>query len=157
MEKENARQPKSTSAEGHGNHTAGTLPTRKNTVTASVLAALLEGQAITGMEAVFEQSTTRAAAFIYYLEAKYGWTIERRDIAAGTNDGRITWVSVYWLTAQAREAAFVAGARAWIDDVKTAASKRRKGADKAKATAAKLNKMRRIDPRQGDMFGGAHG
>ncbi|HDR9159703.1 TPA: hypothetical protein QDB06_001743 [Burkholderia vietnamiensis] len=153
----NARQPKSTSAEGHGNHIAGALPVRKNTVTSSVLAALLEGRTITGMEAVFEQSTTRAAAFIYYLEAKYGWTIERRDIAAGTNDGRVTWVTAYWLTAAARETAFAGGARAWIDDVKAAAEKRRKGADKAKATAAKLNKMRRIDPRQDDMFGGAHG
>jgi hypothetical protein len=153
----NARQPKSTSAEGYGNHIAGALPVRKNTVTSSVLAALLEGRTLTGMEAVFEQSTTRAAAFVFYLEKTYGWFIERRDIAAGTNDGRITWVTVYWLTAAAREAAFAAGARAWIDDVKAAAEKRRKGADKAKATAAKLNKMRRIDPRQGDMFGGAHG
>ncbi|WP_442808659.1 helix-turn-helix domain-containing protein [Trinickia soli] len=153
----NARQPKSTSAEGHGNHIAGALPARKNTVTSSVLAALLEGRTITGMEAVFEQSTTRAAAFVFYLEETYGWVIERRDIAVGTNDGRITWVTAYWLTAAAREAAFAGGARAWIDDVKAAAERRRKGADKAKATAAKLNKMRRIDPRQGDMFGGAHG
>ena len=61
-------------------------------------------------------------------------------------------VSVYWLTAQAHEAAFLAGARGWIEDVKTAASKRRKGADKIKATAAKLDKMRRIDPRQGGLF-----
>lgn len=65
----NARQPKSTSAEGPGNRIAGALPMRKNTVTASVLTALLEGQSVTGMEAVFEHSTTRAAAFIYYLEA----------------------------------------------------------------------------------------
>jgi hypothetical protein len=154
----NARPHKvETSAAGHGNSNVGALPVRISTVTASVLAMLLEGREITGMEAVFSQSTTRAAAFIHYLTEKYGWSIESRSIATGTNDGRVTWITVYWLTARVREAAFVAGARPWIDDVKTAASKRRTGAAKAKATAAKLNKMRRIDPRQGDMFGGAHG
>ncbi|MEM5276704.1 helix-turn-helix domain-containing protein [Cupriavidus taiwanensis] len=130
------------------------LPKRINTLTAGMLAALLEGQKITGMEAVFKQSTTRAAAVIHYLTHKYGWQIEREDFATGTKDGRVAWVSAYWLTAQAREAAFNAGARAWIDDVKAAAAKRRMRADAVKTKATRLNAMR-IDPRQRDLFGGA--
>ncbi|MFC5427213.1 hypothetical protein ACFPTO_00050 [Paraburkholderia denitrificans] len=148
----NARsQREGTSAKDQGYFTVGALPKRTNTVTAGVLATLLEGDVVTGMEAVFKQSTTRAAALIYYLEADYGWHIERRDIATGTNDGRVAWVSVYWLAAQAREAAFAAGARAWIDDVKVAADKRRKQRAAVKVSAAKLN-ARRIDPRQGDLW-----
>lgn len=138
MEKKNARQPKPTSANEHRNSN-GALPTRVNTVTASFLAALLEGTTLTGMEAVFRQSTTRAAAWVYYLEGKYGWTIERREIADGTNDGRISWVTCYWLSNESREAAFAAGAREWIDRVQVAILKRRANAGEVKARAARLN------------------
>lgn len=141
------------SANTQRDYKASELPKRINTVTSGVLAALLEGQAITGMEAVFKQSTTRAAAIINYLESRYGWHIKRRDIATGTNDGRVAWVREYWLTAQAREAAFQAGARPWVDDVKAAAAKRRKQREAVKARAAKLS-AQRIDPRQGDFLGG---
>lgn len=130
----------------------GTFPTRKNTVTASVLASLIEGNTVTGMEAVFNQSTTRAAAVIHYLEGRYCWTIERRDIATGTNDGRVAWVTAYWLSNGAREAAFEAGARVWIDTVKQARARLRKRSAEVKARAAKLN--RNFDPRQRDFFYG---
>ncbi|AGW91518.1 hypothetical protein N234_15925 [Ralstonia pickettii DTP0602] len=129
------------------------LPKRINTVRAGVLAALLEGDAVTGMDAVFNQSTTRAAAVIHALETKYGWHIERRDMATGTKDGRVAWVTVYWLSARSREAAFAAGARPWIDEVKAAAAKRRKQAHVTKTRAARLNAAR-FDPRQGDLLGG---
>lgn len=133
--------------------TPGILPRRVNTVLAGVLADLLDGHTVTGMEAVFKQSTTRAAAVVHYLEEQYDWSIERRDVATGTNDGRIAAIKVYWLSAAVRESALADGARAWVNDVRSAATKRRKGASKAKATAAKLNAAR-IDPRQHDLFGG---
>jgi hypothetical protein len=126
------------SANEHRN-SSGVLPTRVNTVTASFLAALLEGNTLTGMEAVFRQSTTRAAAWVFYLESKYGWTIERREVADGTNDGRISWVTRYWLSGESIEAAFAAGAREWIDRVQAAISKRRANAGEVKARAARLN------------------
>ena len=47
----------------------GTFPTRLNTVTAEVLGRLLEGESLTGMDAVFGCSTTRLAAVIHYLTA----------------------------------------------------------------------------------------
>jgi hypothetical protein len=142
-----------TSALDKRDSTAGILPKRINTVLAGVLAEFIEGRTVTGMSAVFGQHTTRAAAVIHYLETQYAWTIERRDIATGTTDGRIAWVKAYWLPAAAREAAFKAGARTWIDQVRAAAKKRRKGASKARKRAATLNTMR-IDPRQIDLFGG---
>ncbi|MFX1761906.1 helix-turn-helix domain-containing protein [Paraburkholderia sp. A1RI-2L] len=138
MDKKNARQPKPTSANEHRNSN-GVLPTRVNTVTASFLAALLEGNTLTGMEAVFSQSTTRAAAWVHYLEGKYGWTIERREVADGTNDGRISWVTRYWLSDESIEASFAAGAREWIDRVQAATSKRRANVGEVKARAARIN------------------
>lgn len=143
MDKKNARQPKPTSANEHRNSN-GVLPTRVNTVTASFLAALLEGSTLTGMEAVFRQSTTRAAAWVHYLEGKYGWNIERREVADGTNDGRISWVTRYWLSDESIEAAFAAGARDWIDRVQAAVSKRRANASEVKARAARLNAGREV-------------
>jgi hypothetical protein len=139
MEKKNAQSSKAESSANEHRNSNGALPTRVNTVTASFLAELLEGNALTGMEAVFRQSTTRAAAWVHYLEGKYGWTIERREIADGTNDGRISWVTRYWLSDESREAAFAAGARGWIDRVQAAVSKRRANADEVKALAARIN------------------
>ncbi len=150
----NARpQQVETSALDKRNSSTGILPKRINTVTAGVLAAALEGQFTTGMAAVFNQSTTRAAAVIHRLRTEYGWDFAHKDIATGTSDGRVAWVKVYWLPLHVREAAFKAGARAWIDEVTAAAKKRRKGASKAKARAATLNTMR-IDPRQDGLFDG---
>ena len=140
------------SAAGTANYTLGKLPNRKNTVTADVLASMLESKAITGTESVFKRTTTRLSAVIYYLEHEYGWHIERRDIATGTNDGRVTTISAYWLPQAVIARAFEAGARTWIESVKEERSKRRKESDKCKAVAAKLNAVRKIDPRQESLW-----
>jgi hypothetical protein len=127
------------SAKQHRGCGAGSLPTRVNTVTAGFLAALLEGKELTGMEAVFRQSTTRAAAWVHYLENHYGWVIERRAIADGTSDGRVAWVTLYWLSGDVRNAAIAAGAREWIERVRETANSRRAKAREAKARAAHIN------------------
>ena len=112
MKKRPTDNKSQSSASEQRNYTSGTLPKRSNTLQSCVLAALLEGRVITGIEAVFEQSTTRASAVVHALQRNYGWTIERHEQAQGTNDGRVSWIAVYWLSAQVREAAFVAGAAA---------------------------------------------
>jgi len=144
------------SAENNRNYTCGTLPLRVDTVVAEVLALLIEGRDLAGMEAVFEQSTVRLSAHIYYLEKRYGWPVQRRNVAVGTKDGRVVEVVRYWLTAEVKEAAFNNGARAWIDPVKDARASRRKQATKCRATAAAKNAARRLmretDPRQGDLW-----
>lgn len=142
------------------NYTPGTLPKRINTVTAAVLAGLLESNALTGMDSVFKQNTTRLGAVVHRLEREYGWCIDRRDIATGTNDGRIATISAYWLPQAMIAQAFDAGARAWIDSVKAARAERRKQSDKCKTDAARLNAARKHckshDPRQDNLWGASH-
>ena len=151
----NAPTSKDESAPDKRDYTLGKRPARTNTVTAAVLAMMLESKKITGMEAVFNQCTTRLAAVIEYLERKYDWKIERRDIAVDTKDGRIAWITIYWLPQQSISTAFEAGAREWIDKVKVARIERRKQAGKCKASAAIKNAARNQDPRQGKLWGDA--
>lgn len=139
------------------NFNTGTLPKRINTVTADVLAGLLESKTLKGLESVFKQNTTRLGAYVHYLERDYGWHIERRDVATGTNDGRVATISAYWLPQATIAQAFEAGAREWIESVKAARAERRKQSDRCKADAAKINAARKHfkthDPRQENLWG----
>jgi len=119
--------------------TSGILPARCDTVIAAVLAALLEGRELTGMDSVIQHNTTRLGGVIYQLERTYGWHIERRDIATGTSDGRIATITAYWLTYKAVAQAFDAGASEWIDRVHAARAERRQRAGKCKVEAARQN------------------
>ena len=65
----------------------GGLPAKLNTVTAEVLARLLNYERLTSLDAVDEASTTRLSAVTFYLSEKYGWPIEVVDKAAGCRDG----------------------------------------------------------------------
>ena len=44
-----------------------TFPARTNTACSEILARLLSGEVLTGMDGVFEVSTTRLAAHVHYL------------------------------------------------------------------------------------------
>lgn len=156
----NARpQTTETSALDKCDSTPGTLPSRRNTVRAAVLAAMLESDVMTGMDSVFKQSTTRLGAVIYALEHEYGWRIERRDIATGTNDGRIATIAAYWLPQATIAKAFEADARQWVDGVNAARAERRKESEKCKAQAVRTNAARKLrtptDPRQSNLWGNA--
>ena len=149
-------QPTNESAPEKRDYTPGRLPKHINTVTASVMISLLESNTLTGMDAVFKESTTRLSAVINYLKRDYGWTIDRRDIATGTNDGRIATITAYWLPQETIARAFEAGAREWINRVKASRAERRKLADKCKAEAARINTRKHFkmtDPRQGGLWG----
>lgn len=140
------------------NCTPGTLPKRINTVTAAVLADLLESNTLTGMDSVFKQNTTRLGAVIHRLTRDYGWHIERRDIATGTNDGRVAEISAYWLPQATITQAFAVGAGDWVEGVKVARAERRKQLGKCKSDAAKINARKHFknhDPRQDDLWGTA--
>ena len=155
----NARpQNSETSAADTANCTPGTLPKRINTVTAAVLAGLLESSTLTGLDSVYKQSTTRLGAVVHRLTRDYGWHIERRDIATGTNDGRVAEISAYWLPQATIAQAFETGAREWIESVKAARAERRKQSEKCKSDAAKINARRHFknhDPRQDNLWGAA--
>ncbi len=131
------------SAPDKRNYTPGRLPKRINTVTADALAALLESQTMTGIESVFKRNTTRLSAVIHYLETpRYGWTIDRRTVSTGTNDGRVTEITEYWLPPETIAQAFEAGTREWIERVKVARTEQRKQAGACKRVAIHKNDIR---------------
>lgn len=135
----------------------GAFPTRHNTVTAEVLSRLINGENLTGMDAVFSASTTRLSAVIFYLNEVYGWPIEHVDMDVGTNDGRVAVIRAYFLTRATIRRALDGGALSFCQSVKAARAKTRKHASKAKAEAAKRNAARaaaKFDPNQGSLFSG---
>ena len=136
--------------------TAGAYPAKCATVTADVLARLLAGERLTGLEAVTSASTTRLAAVVDYLQDRYGWTIERSDKATGCKDGRVAWVSVYWLKPDVIAQAFAAGATAWCSDVRAARLRLRTKAAQARSAAERANRARfnRPSPWQSGLFDG---
>lgn len=137
----------------------GTLPKRQYTVRAAVLATLLEGNELTGMESVFAQSTTRLAAVIYALESDYGWDIARRDLMVATKDGRSASIVAYRLLPATIEQALAMDAGAWIDEVKVVRADLKQRAFKRKldATRAKAarNHLRKQDSCQQSLWGDA--
>jgi hypothetical protein len=129
----------------------GAFPTRLNTVTAEVLCRFLQGENLTGMDAVYCASTTRLAAVVEYLEKAYNWKIDRVDINVGCNDGRVAVVRAYYLNRPTIRRAFDFGALEFCQSVKEARAKNRKHALKAKAEATKRNAARaaaKFDPNQ---------
>lgn len=94
----------------------GALPQRVNTVRAEVLARLLAGERLTGLDAVSSAGTTRLAAVIHALSA-IGWRVDRDDIPVTCRDGRAAHVTAYWIRADQREAA---RAGDWIQRVQLA-------------------------------------
>jgi hypothetical protein len=117
----------------------GSLPERTDTVTASVLAALLEGKPRTSLDSVFEHHTTRLAAVIHHLEKRHGWVISRHRCKVKTKDGRNATVAAYYLPPSVTLEAVDAVAVNWIANVK---------ADRAKAIAnGNSASLRRSAPR----------
>jgi hypothetical protein len=103
----------------------GMFPSKLNTVTASVLRGLCMRKQTTSLDQVYESSTTRLAAVVYSLELNHGWTIQRADISAPTDDGRVATVTSYFLSPVDIQAAFDNGAREFCEQVALARNLRR--------------------------------
>ena len=135
----------------------GGLPDKLNTVTAEVLARLLNHERLTSIDAVSEASTTRLSAVTHYLAKEYGWPIEAVDKAAGCRDGRVAWVAEYFLDPQVIAHAMAAGAGDWCAKVRAARRARRAHAARARREAERANaarKARRNHPGQQGLFEG---
>lgn len=135
----------------------GGFPARKNTVTADVLARLLNGERLTSLDTVYEASTTRLGAFTFRLRDDYGWQIETLPTACGCNDGRVSWVHEYFLPAEVITCALAAGAAEWCAEVRAERRKRRAHAAQAKREAIRANAARharRPHPGQCGLFEG---
>ena len=121
----------------------GELPVRKATVTAEVLARLLNHERLTGLEAVFDASTTRLAAVVKYLQKRYGWVISREDKVVGCSDGRVATVSEYFLLPEVIATAVTKGSDTWCTEVRAARLALRAKVAEAKRKADSLNAARR--------------
>ena len=135
----------------------GGLPAKLNTVTAEVLARLLNYERLTSLDAVDEASTTRLSAVTHYLGKEYGWPIEADDKAAGCRDGRVAWVAEYFLAPEIVARAMAAGAGEWCAKVRAARRSRRAHAAQARRDAERANaalKARRHHPGQQGLFEG---
>lgn len=138
----------------------GHYPERLDTVTAEVLARLLNYETLTSLDGVFDANTTRLSAVVHYLEQAYVWTVDRRDTATACKDGRVAWVKEYFLDPLTIEAAMAAGAGSWRAEVRRArAALRKKAADAERravlANIAAATARRRAQPGQSDLFAGA--
>ena len=158
MKKAPAATKVTTSAGGGADFTTpGRLPLKQDTVTAEVLARLLNGERLTSLAAVHETSTTRLGAVKFSLEETHGWSIRATDKAAGCNDGRLAWIVEYHLHPEAIEKAMAAGAGAWCDGVRKARLERRRKAAQAIREAERVNEARRNQryrPGQRNLFEG---
>jgi hypothetical protein len=132
------------------------LPTRQNTVLAEVLARLLSGERLRGLDAVYGCSTTRLSAVIHHLEKHWGWEIPRIDVAVGCRDGRVSWVAEYFLLKEVTAKANATDANRWCAEVKAARRLRRIKAVEAEQSAKRLNFAKQIahHPAQGSLFNG---
>lgn len=114
------------------------FPPKTNSVRAEVLVALLSGAALTGMDAVFDQNSTRLSAHIYALRG-YCWPILKDDLVTGTSDGRVQTVAEYRLAPETIQKAHAAGAADWIGRVRKDRRERRAKAALAKRIAQVKN------------------
>lgn len=144
------------SVTGQGAHIMPfSLPVRTNTASAEILARLISGQEITGMDAVFATSTTRLSAHIHYLSQNYAVTTETSERAVGCADGRIATITAYRLPTSLLNRARAAGADRWAASVRAARAALRAKAALAKKKAANLNAARRrsgLPSTQADLF-----
>lgn len=169
MENLNLRKAKAPSVQAGGSqdtdHVAvrsrnftGRLPSRQNTVLAAVLASMLEGRHLTGMDAVFGESTTRLAHHIWAIRGDYGWDVHSVDRVVGTKDGRVETIAVYSLPPEVIEVAMAQGARGWIDEVRRQRLALRRKAAEARRKAERFEVSKRlvalVNPAQFNLFGG---
>lgn len=102
------------------------LPKRKSSVIASVLADLLSGGVINSIDSADDLSTTRLKDNISTLRKRYGWeAIESSPVAKATADGRVQWVSQYWLPINIIDTHSDEQTRNWIKEVRAARGKKR--------------------------------
>jgi hypothetical protein len=103
---------------------AGRFPKLTTTLRAEVLATMLAGDDMAGVESVFSSGSTKLATVMRALTRRYRWPIKRQEYATNMSDGTVAWVSMYALPVEAIASAFDLGAEAWIAEVRAARSRR---------------------------------
>jgi hypothetical protein len=109
----------------------GGFPAKHSSVSADVLARLLNSQQLTSIDTAADTGTARLAAVVSYLKSRYGWPITSTEVFAGCPDGRRVRVTEYTLPPGTVDHAVAAGAAAWCADVRAARRALRADAKKA--------------------------
>lgn len=104
----------------------GTFPSQHKSVTAEVLARLIQGETLTSMSMVFGAHTTRLAPKIHVLRHSKGWDIVSTPATIHTVDGRLTQVSEYRFSAASIQAAFANGGADFCESVRVARNQLRR-------------------------------
>ncbi|MDB5889531.1 MAG: hypothetical protein JWP47_362 [Polaromonas sp.] len=104
----------------------GTFPSQHKSVTAEVLARLIQGETLTSMSMVFGAHTTRLAPKIHVLRHLNGWDIMSTPATIHTVDGRLTKVSEYRLSAASIQAALAKGGAHFCESVRVARDRLRR-------------------------------
>jgi hypothetical protein len=102
----------------------GKFPKLTTTLRAEALATLLAGEDVSSMASVFANGSTKLATVMRALTRRYRWPIERQEYPTNMADGRVAWVSMYTLSAEAVAGAFALGAETWIAEVRAARMRR---------------------------------
>jgi hypothetical protein len=119
------------------------LPHRTGTASAEVLALLMNGDMLTGMDGVHAASTTRLAAHIHYLSVQYGVETIRGERAVGCKDGRVVTVTTYRLPSAVVETASAGAFARWIATVRSDRAAKRAKAALAQRKASNINAARK--------------
>lgn len=120
----------------------GKFPKLTTTLRAEVLATMLAGDQMSGVESVFASGSTKLATVMRALTRRYRWPITRREFATNMDDGLVAWVSMYTLPPAAITGAFDRGAEAWLEEVRAARLRRPARATKAITGLATTTEMK---------------
>lgn len=139
-----------------------TMPKRKGSVIAAVLADLLSGAAIDSIDWADELGTTRLKDQISNLRKRHGWeAIESISVARATADGRVQWVMQYFMPSGVIDFYKNEKTRIWINEVRSVRRNKRadvKGVERRAMRCAlkKFNeRFEAIESRMPDERGGA--
>lgn len=122
-----------------------TLPKRKGSVIAAVLAELLSGASVNNIEWADTLGSSRLKDHISNLRKRHGWeAIQPYSVARATADGRVQWVMQYWMPLGVLKLHDNKETRIWINEVRSIRRSKRadfKGAEMraSRCNARKLN------------------
>lgn len=123
---------------------ATTLPTRKGAAVASVLADLLSGGVLNGVDMADEIHSSRLKDHISTLRHRHGWTtIESSQIAKATKDGRVQWVKQYWLPIETLDGLDQKVVNAWVAEVRHIRAEKRIAYEQAQRRSIAANARKR--------------
>ena len=123
----------------------GTLPARKSSVVALVLAKLLSGQKVNAVDIAVEAQTSRVKDLVGSLRKQHGWaSICSERIAVATADGRVQWLYQYWLPVDVLDQTRTHQTLEWINAVFESRRTSKLNSRYAKVRAQACNSRQRL-------------